>query len=340
MKRIAATTSLALGAATAATAAVGVNRRRKRLGTVAPDLRSPMLFVPLSFGNTTLKVVRRLPQPSVPLRNGVELREEVVPADGDRPDLRVLVYDTPDRDHPSGALLWIHGGGLVMGTPEQGNDLCSRFVDELGILVVSVDYRLAPDHPFPAALDDCDAALTWLHAMVDELGVDPRRIAVGGDSAGGGLAACLAQLAHDKGGVDVAFQLLEYPMLDDRTVLRSGDDTFIWSRTSNRFGWSSYLGHPVAEEEVRPYAVAARRTDLAGLPPAWIGVGDIDLFHDEDVEYADRLRAAGVPCELVVVPGMYHAADVFARSAESMQAFVQGMVDALGDAIAEPASAS
>ena len=136
----------------------------------------------------------------------------------------MLVYDAPEREQPGGALLWIHGGGLVLGGPEQGHDVCTRLAEEAGVFVASVEYRLAPEHPFPAGLDDCLAALRWLHGQAAVLGIDPSRIAVGGDSAGGGLAAAVCQRALDDGGPAVAFQLLEYPMLDDRTVLRTDLD--------------------------------------------------------------------------------------------------------------------
>jgi acetyl esterase/lipase len=260
--------------------------------------------------------------------------------------VRVLVYEPDERGQtepaattgsetdggrvePSAALLWIHGGGLVMGTPEVGNELCSRIVADLGIVVVSVDYRLAPEDPFPAGLDDCYRTLTWIHDNAADLGIDPMGVAVGGDSAGGGLAACLAQFAFDRGGPPICFQLLQYPMLDDRTAARTDHDALIWTNASNRFAWEAYLGHPAGDPEQRPYASAARRTDLAGLPPAWIGIGEIDLFHDESVDYAERLRAAGVPVDLHVVPGMYHAADRMVPAAPTMTAFVTTMIDAL-----------
>jgi len=272
------------------------------------------------------------------LAPGVTPRDERIPASGDRPELRVVVYEHQSRKHPSGALVWIHGGGLVMGTPGQGDGLCSRIAAELGVLVVSVDYRLAPEDPFPAGLDDCFAALEWVHERADELGVDRERVAIGGDSAGGGLAATLAQRAHDHGMVPVCFQLLQYPMLDDRTALRSGPDALVWTRRSNRWAWGAYLGHPASVNESRPYASAARRVDLSGLPPAWIGVGNIDLFHDEGVDYASRLAAAGVPCDLYVEPGMYHAAEQLMPGAPSMAQFVERLVAALNAAIGAQAS--
>jgi acetyl esterase/lipase len=325
-----------LVAAGAAGAVAAIVKRRAAIATVPSELRNPALFLPISFTNdTALKLARKSVLQPAPLRPGVSSRDVTI--DGPGGLLRVVVYERTgrDRSEPVGGMLWIHGGGLVMGTPEIGNDLCSHLVAELGIVVASVDYRLAPEHPFPAGFDDCVAALDWLAANAAELGVDPQRLAVGGDSAGGGLAACVAQAAHDRGGPSLQLQLLEYPMLDDRTSRRDADtpSAFVWSHGSNRYAWTAYLGHAPSEQESRPYASAARRADLTGLPPAWIGVGDIDLFHAEDVEYARRLREAGVPVDLHIEPGMYHAADVLAAPAPSMQAFRQRMIDAVRTAI-------
>jgi acetyl esterase/lipase len=324
-----------LAALLVAAAGLGIARRHPKLANVAPELRHPLLYLPMSLRSERgLRIGRRMMAAAAGrVADGVRVRSERVPGADGRPDVRVLVYERADRARPSGALLWIHGGGLVMGTPEQGHELCSRFAAELGIAVVSVDYRLAPEHPFPAALDDCLAALAWLHAQAGALGVDPARVAVGGDSAGGGLAACVAQAAHDRGGPALAFQLLQYPMLDDRTALRAELDALGWSNTSNRFGWSAYLGHPVCDAEPRPYASAARRADLRGLPPAWIGIGDIDLFHAESLDYANRLRAAGVACALDVVPGMYHGAERIVPKAPSMRGYLDRMTAALRAAI-------
>lgn len=315
--------------ATTIAAAAGATRRRRRVQAVAPDLRNPRVAVPLPpLNGTTLKYARTMLSAPSPMREGVLMREVHTP-DG----VRVLTYQPHDRSTPSGAVLWIHGGGLIMGAAEQDHEVCGRFADELGILVVSVDYRLAPEHPFPAGLDDCYAALQWMHQSAAELGIDPARIAVAGGSAGGGLAACVAQMATDRDGPPVCFQLLQYPMLDDRTALRRDLEALVWSARSNRFAWSAYLGRPAALEDVRPYASAARRIDLRGLPPAWIGVGDIDLFHDECIDYARRLGDAGVPCQLHVEPGMYHAAEMFAPESAAMTGFSQRMLDALGAAV-------
>ena len=207
-------------------------------------------------------------------------------------------------------MLWIHGGGYVMGTAAQDDRICRRFADRLDIVVAAVDYRLAPDHPFPVPLHDCYDALTWLTHQPE---VDPTRVAVGGASAGGGLAAALTLLARDRGQVDLCFQLLAYPMLDDRTSLRRDIDERrlrLWSVNANRFGWRSYLGRAPGSTEVSPLAAPSRCDDLRGLPPAWIGVGTCDLFCDEDIDYAGRLRESGVPCELDIVNGAFHGFDL------------------------------
>ena len=324
----------------AATAAAGrgVARRRPAVDRVAPDLRSPVLYLPTDLrGERTLRVVRSIStRAAPPVVRGVEVTERRTGGTEDAPAARVVLYEPPWRVRPSGALLWIHGGGMVMGRPEQANTWCSRLAGDLDIVVVSVDYRLAPEHPFPAGLTDCHTALTWVHDRADELGIDRTRIAVGGDSAGGGLAAALCQLARDRGGPDICFQLLNYPMLDDRTVLRAdhqGRGAFIWTPASNRFGWSAYLGRTPSHTDAPTHAAPARTTDLAGLPPAWIGVGDLDLFHSEDVDYAARLTSAGVPCELRVEPGMYHGADQFLLKAPRMRAYRDAMVEALRHAV-------
>jgi acetyl esterase/lipase len=235
---------------------------------------------------------------------------------------------------PRPALLWIHGGGYVIGRAQQDDGVCRRFADELGIVVASVDYRLAPEAPFPAALDDCLAALQ--HLAVDP-SVDAERIAVGGASAGGGLAAALALRARDEGGPALAFQLLAYPMIDDRTAVRGDlDATHVraWSPTSNVLGWRSYLGtRSPGAEDVPPLAAPARAQDLTGLPPAWIGVGTMDLFHDEDQAYAARLDESGVPCSLTVVPGAFHGFDILVPWAGVSRDFGAAQRDALRAAL-------
>ena len=225
------------------------------------------------------------------------------------------------------ALLWIHGGGYLIGSPEQDDMLCRRYVERLGITVAAVRYRLAPENPYPIPLEDCYSVLTWLAALP---GVDADRIAIGGASAGGGLTAALAFLARDRGDVRPVLQVLSYPMLDDRTVDPSLDRPGfrLWNTASNRIGWTSYLGG--ADPAM---AVPARRQDLAGLPPAWLGVGTLDLFHDEDLAYAARLNAAGVPCEVHEVPGAFHGFDGIAPKASISQAYFDSKCDSLARAL-------
>jgi acetyl esterase/lipase len=317
-------------------------RRHRLVADVPSELRTPFLYLPGLSSDRALGVARWLiARVPIPPPEGVTVTERTT-ARRDGGEIRILVYEPAEgaRTRPSGALLWIHGGGMVMGVPEQGHDVCAHVARELGVLVASVDYRLAPEDPFPAGLDDCMDALAWLHAQADELGIDPARVAVGGDSAGGGLAAAVSQRAHDEGQHPVAFQVLVYPMIDDRTALSDGRDTLVWSRASNRYGWTSYLGRPPRWEDAPAFAAPARRQDLRGLPPAWIGVGDIDLFHDEDVDYAKRLEEAGVPCELHVVPGMFHAADSMVPRASSSVDFRDRLTDALRSAVGStPATA-
>ena len=205
------------------------------------------------------------------------------------------------------ALLWIHGGGYVLGDAAMDDKHCRRLAHELGATVAAVDYRLAPEHPYPAPLHDCYDALMWL---TEAPSVDARRVAVAGASAGGGLAAAVAQLAHDRAEIDLAAQVLVYPMLDDRTG--HGPDPGrrnrrMWNNTSNRLGWEAYLA--TADPNI---AVPARRQGLSGLPPAWIGVGTLDVLYDEAVSYAERLRAAHVRCQLHVVDGAFHGFDAVA----------------------------
>lgn len=245
----------------------------------------------------------------------------------------VWLYRPPGGTGRGPALLWIHGGGYLIGHPGQDNELCRRFARRLGVTVASVDYRLAPEHAYPAALEDCYSALKWL---VNLPSVDPGRVAIGGASAGGGLAAQLALFARDRGEVTPAAQLLIYPMLDDRTVDRRELDNpglRLWNKSSNKFGWSAYLGD--ADPAV---AVPARREDLAGLPPAWIGVGTLDLFHDEDLEYAERLKAAGVPCDVQIVEGAFHGFDGIVPKASVSQQFFDSQCAMLQRALA-PAAA-
>ncbi|MCR1785227.1 alpha/beta hydrolase [Nocardioides carbamazepini] len=324
-------------AGSAAFAAVAMTARRCRsILAAAPGMRPWNAFVLFSIGSgRELSLLRRLYPTTAEPAPGAEV--EARDLDG----VPVFVHRPSRLSRPApglrAALLWLHGGGLVAGTAIADHALCGRLAVELDLVVVSVDYRLAPEHPFPAALDDCHAALRFLHAASGELGVDPARIAVGGASAGGGLAATLAQLAADRGEVPVAFQLLVYPMLDDRTTLRRparGVGRLGWTPRSNRFAWQAYLGRPPRSSDAPAYAAAARREDLRGLPPAWIGVGALDLFRDEAVAYGRRLAEAGVPVDVHVEPRMFHGADLAFPDEPSMRRFRARLDTALAGQLA------
>lgn len=237
------------------------------------------------------------------------VREEIhIPSlDPNDPDVRCLLYKPKTSGTKSAAYLHLHGGGYILGSPE-GSDLHNvQLANQLGIVIVSVDYRLAPEHPAPAGLNDSYAVLTWMHERAADLGIDANRVAIGGESAGGGLAAALAIHTRDKGDYPICFQLLTYPMLDDRTgsETQPGDPLtgeFVWTRERNQLAWSYYLG---ASEPQAPY-VPARTESVAGLPPTWLSTAALDLFRDENIDYAKRLLNAGVATELIVYPGTCH----------------------------------
>ncbi|WP_280434658.1 alpha/beta hydrolase [Nocardia carnea] len=292
-----------------------------------PDLRRARLLPRSIVHPRTLGLIRRITGrtgAAQPLGGTVERIDEAV---------TVRVFRPAAVPRPGPALLFIHGGGYVIGNAAMGDRFCRLVADRLGVVAASVEYRLAPDHPFPVPLEDCYAGLRWLAAQSD---VDPQRIAIAGESAGGGLAAALALLARDRGQIRPALQLLSYPMLDDRTSAAGLDPRRmrLWSARSNRYGWSSYLG-PAANGEVPPLAAPARYENLAGLAPAWIGVGTNDLFHAEDLAYAERLRAAGVPCEVHEVEGAYHGFDLIEADTGVGRAFLQARLTALSAALGE-----
>ncbi len=227
--------------------------------------------------------------------------------------LAARLFQRAEAEPPGSAVLYIHGGGMVLGSMELYDKATATYAAETGVPVLSVDYRLAPEHPHPVPVEDCFAALTWLHEHVAGYGIDPARIAVMGDSAGGGLAAGTAILARDR-GVPVARQILIYPMLDDRNVVP--DPALVpfitWTYDSNMTGWGALLGELRGRDDVPATAAPARLTDFGGLAPAYIEVGELDIFRDEDIEYARRLGAAGVSTELHVHPGLPHGFDAVA----------------------------
>lgn len=278
----------------------------------------------------------------IPDSDNVVKEDRTVPGPEGAPEVPVRVYRPKGSSETLPGVLWIHGGGYVIGGVEEDDLVVQSVVEEVGCVAVSVGYRLAPEHPFPAPLEDCYAALKWMADNAAELGVDPARIAITGPSAGGGLTAGLALLARDRGEVGVAFQAPIYPMIDDRNVTPSSHqiaDSRIWGREYNINGWRAYVGEDAGGDGVSSYAAATRATDLSGLPPAYIAVGTLDLFLDEDIEYARRLVEAGVPTELHVYPGLFHGSDIFVPPAASSRRFITDRNAALKRALhPEPSS--
>lgn len=240
-----------------------------------------------------------------------EVTREDIALDG-RGTAAVRVHRPRSPRSNAPCLVWMHGGGLVLGDNRMDDARFDKWCREFGIVGVSVEYRLAPEHPYPTPLEDCYVALAWTHRNASKLGVDPSRIGIGGASAGGGLAAGLGLMARDRAEHSVAFQLLIYPMIDDRQITTSsGWSDPIWSPSANTFGWTSYLGAAKGSDDVSPYAAAARATDLSGLPPTLVIVGALDGFSDEDIDFAKRLRHAGVTTDLHVYAGAPHGFDTF-----------------------------
>ncbi|MDN5210505.1 alpha/beta hydrolase [Fulvivirgaceae bacterium BMA12] len=235
-------------------------------------------------------------------------------------------------------IYWTHGGGLITGEVKQDEYLLKSFSKSFNCVVVAVAYRLAPEHRFPTALEDCYLGLQWVFDSATELNIDQKRIAIAGASAGGGLTAALAQLVRDRNEFEypLIYQLLMYPMLDDRNIHPASDDaedTFIWTRANNLFGWSAYLGQQPGTENTPVYASASRMGNLEKLPPAMILVGGIDLFVSESITYARRLNDAGVPTELHVYPGGIHGYETLAPDIRISQGFTAALYSGLKNAL-------
>jgi acetyl esterase/lipase len=255
---------------------------------------------------------------------GVVTSDHYVPSADDSPDVMVRIYQPEQRPEKLPALLWIHGGGYVLGNVEGDNLTAKSLSLSLNCVVVSVEYRLAPEHPYPAPLEDCYAALKWVADNADQFGINSERIAIGGASAGGGLAAGLGLLARDRAEVELCYQLLLYPMIDDKNLEQAGPnvpDAPVWTRANNLLGWRSYLGQEPGSDDISIYAAAFRAEDVSGLPPTFIGVGTPDLFRNENMAYAQRLIEAGVPTELHVYADGFHGFDGFAPDTEAAQRF-------------------
>lgn len=259
------------------------------------------------------------PGSPLPTVRGVEVRHFAMPTD-DGAVVPLIWYRFTGQPQPGSAVLYLHGGGMILGLSELGllyDAVARTYVAASGVPLLVVDYRVAPENPHPRPVEDCYAALLWLAGHAAELGFDPARLAVMGDSAGGGLAAAVCLMARDRGGPSIAQQLLIYPMLDDRTPVPDPAlaPMLTWRRDDDLTGWAALLGEHAGGDDPAPYAAVARADDLSGLPPVYLDVGDLDLFREQDVAYAGRLAAAGVPTELHVHPGCPHAFEWLAPAA-------------------------
>jgi acetyl esterase/lipase len=271
----------------------------------------------------------------LPRNDQITIEDRIIPGPKEAPNVPVRIYAPSTRTGALPGLLWMHGGSFMWGIPEQDDAFCQRIVEQVGCVVVSVDYRLAPENPFPAGVEDCYAALHWMAASAADLGIDAGHIAIGGTSAGGCLAAAVALMARDRRGPALAFQLLIYPCFDDRlTTLSSHAITD--GRTVNRQlllkSWAAYLGGD-PQSEVSPQAAPARATNLSGLPPTYVGVAELDPLRDEAIAYTMRLMQAGVTTELHVFPGTIHGFEVVVPTAAVSRRAVAEYIEALGRAL-------
>ncbi|WP_459651130.1 alpha/beta hydrolase [Kitasatospora sp. Ki12] len=268
---------------------------------------------------------------SQPADPSVAIEEHLV-SRTDGPDVPVRLLRPKTAPGPLPVLLWFHGGGQVLGFAAQDDPWLTRLSAALGCAVAAVDYRLAPETPAPGAAEDGFTAYRWLGREADAQGLDVTRIGIAGQSGGGGIAAATALLVRDRGGAQPLFQSLTYPMLDDRNRTASSHeitDIGIWDRSTNLLAWQAILGERAGTDDVCPYAAPARAADLGSLPPTFITVGDLDCFRDEDLEYAARLRAQGVPVELHLYPGAYHAFDLIAPGSRLAATFHRTWTDYL-----------
>lgn len=304
---------------------------------VDPELRAGAERIasqpPIEWNMDSLARVRAIPPMALPpgdARASVEQR--VAPGMPGQPDVKFELIAPRGATGLKPAVVHIHGGGYILGRVTDTTAMCQAMAVEFGCVVANVDYRLAPETPFPGPMEDCYAVLAWIHANAESLGVDPRRVAVMGESAGGGLAAMVAIAARDR-RMPLCYQVLIYPMLDDRTGSTVRVPPFIgsigWNEAGNRFGWTSMLGQPAGAAEIPYGAVPARLADVSELAPAFIGVGGLDLFVDEDIEYARRLVAAGVSTQLHLTPGAFHGFDFVSPEARVSREFTAAWKSAL-----------
>jgi len=306
------------------------------ISRVAPELKQGVTHLPPLHLPEDLAKARQTVIPSAERSESVRIMARHIPR-ADSQEMLIKIYEPIQREGEKlPALLWIHGGGYVLGHPNGDDSLCESFVQAVGCVVISPDYRLAPEHPFPAAIEDCYAALVWLTCTANEFNIDLSRLAIGGASAGGGLTAALALMARDRGGPAICFQMPLYPMIDDRNVTPSSHeitDPAVWNRANNLAAWTMYLGGDHARGDMLAYAAPSRAKNLAGLPPVYTCVGQLDPFRDETIEYVTRLAQAGVDVEFQLYPGCYHGFEHVVPNAEISQRAKVGYINALARAL-------
>lgn len=313
---------------------------------IDPELLPALEMLPtFDFSAETLSTIRQGVGglAAAPVELPITPVEKVI--DGPDGPIEVFWYDPSPGDENRAALLHIHGGGMIIGSARQMPHGAASLAASLSTPVASVEYRLAPETPFPGPQEDCYAALAWLAGNGGELGIDPSRIGVTGESAGGGLAAAVAQMSRDRGGPKLAAQILVYPMLDHRVGGKADPwrnrhtGEFVWTRRSNQFGWEALRGDYRADDARKGWFSPSLADDLAGLPPTWIGVGNLDLFFDEDLDYARRLVNAGIPVELHAYPGAFHGFNMM-PSARVSQDFDRDMLHGIARLLGLPTPAA
>jgi acetyl esterase/lipase len=306
---------------------------------VLPELKEGLSALPpFELTNETLPIIREtvptlLPPTVIP--DTISVREVYIPNSEGEKNLLVKIYEPKAKKGKLPAMLFIQGGGMVFGYLAMSDRICIQFAEGANCIVVSVDYRLAPEHPYPTPLEDCYSALVWMSKEADALGIDSTKIATAGQSAGGGLCAGLSLLARDRKGPSICFQMPLYPMLDNRSITSSSKaitDERVWNVSKNKFGWDSYLGG-TADKDVSIYASPARAKDLRGLPPTYMMVGELDLFRDEDINYVRGLLEAEVPTEFHIYPGCFHAFDLFLPDTNISKFATAAFVDAMKKAL-------
>lgn len=304
---------------------------------ILPELL-PILHNAVRFDlNKDLEMMRNIKLPPIEKSNNILTTACTI--SGPESELLVKIYEPKDRKNVKlPVVFWIHGGGYVLGHPDGDDGLCELFVNEVNCVVISVDYRLAPENLYPAAIEDCYSGLKWTVENAEKLKIDTSRIAIAGASAGGGLTAALALMVRDRNEIKVAFQMPLYPMLDDRNITPSSYEVneenvpTAWNREANQIAWKMYLGD-MSSNQVPYYAAPARAKDLTGLPPAYIFVGQIDPFRDEIIDYVARLAQAGVDVEFHLYPGCFHGFDSIFNDTNISKRARNGCISALSKAL-------